>query len=195
MGDIPTEDEAREAAEAAMVAALGMTRSRQRAEELVQSAFEAVMTTRPWARSERSLARHLAGVVWSLASHEHTSQRPKMEAAAHRGWHREELGVTAASPEDKTLHRAEEETRQADAEAELEALEASLAGNDLARSVLRCRRENDAVKAADIAAKLDVPVEQVYRANEFLRDHLRTIRKKRMKVEADECPSAAQKTS
>ena len=179
MGDIPPSDEVREAYEAAMAAALGMTKSRQRAEELVQDAFEAAMTTRPWTRKDLTFKQHLVGAVWSLASHEHTSQRPRMERDAARGWHREDVGMKAPSPEDKTLHRAEEEGRQTSADAELDELDASLADNETARRVLRCRREHEMVKAADIAGKLGLPVEQVYRANEALKERLRTMRKKR----------------
>jgi DNA-directed RNA polymerase specialized sigma24 family protein len=166
-----------------MAAALAMTRSPQRAEDLVQNAVEATLTTRPWSRKERTYKQHLVGAVWSMASHEHASRRPKMDAKAHEGWHREEVGERAASPEEKTLHRAEEEGRQMDAEAELDALDASLRDNETARAVLRCRREHGLVKAGEIAAKLGLPVEQVYRANEALRDHLKTLRKKDRKDE------------
>jgi len=179
MGDAPTKDEVREAYAAAMIAALGMTKSRQRAEEIVQNAFEAVMTTRPWSRNDRPYKQHVVGAVWSLTSHEHTSKRADNEAKAAKAWQRDEPGTKARSPEDATLHRAEEEGRQTGAEAELDALDASLGDNETARRVLRCRREHDLVKAREIAEELGLPVEQVYRANESLRDHLRTLRKNR----------------
>ena len=163
-----------------------MTRSRQRAEELVQDAFEAVMTTRPWSRKERTYKHHMVGIVWSLTSHEHTSKRPKRDAETHAGWQREEAGEKAPSPEDRTLQRAEEEGKQTSAEAELDALDASLGDNETARRVLRCRREHGLVKAGDVGAKLDLPVEQVYRANEVLKDHLRTVRRRREKKDEDE---------
>lgn len=179
MGDVPTQDEAREGREAAMVAALGMTRSRQLAEELVQDAFEAVFTTRPWSRAEKTFKYHVVGVVWSLASHAFKSKDAERDAEAHEGWHREDAGVTAPSPEARTLHRADEEQKQTDAEAELAALEASFDRGDLALRVLRCRRDDGLTKAAEIADRLGVAVAAVYRANEALRDHLKTVRKQR----------------
>lgn len=186
MGDVPTNEEAREAIEAAMIAALGMTKSKQRAEELVQDAFEACLTTRPWSRKEHSFKHHLFGAVWSLTSHQNTSKRPANERAAAAGWHREEAGFAAPSPEDRTLHRAEEEGRQTSADEELDALDASLGDNEVARRVLRCRRDSEAVKAREIAEKLGLAPEQVYRANEVIRDHLRALRKKRGKDPGEE---------
>jgi hypothetical protein len=49
--------------------------------------------------------------------------------------------------------------------------------------VLRCRREHGLAKAGEIAAKLGIPVDQVYRANEVLKERLRTLRKKQKKDE------------
>jgi DNA-directed RNA polymerase specialized sigma24 family protein len=106
MRDVPTKDEVREAYEAAMAVALAMTRSKERAADLVQDAFERILTTRPWARD-----------------------------------------------------------------------------NDVARRVLRCRREHGLSKAAEIAEKLGTPVEKVYRANETLRERLRALRKDQQKEE------------
>jgi len=109
----------------------------------------------------------------------------KMEAEAARGWHREDVGKKTPSTEDKMLHRVDEESRQSAAEAELDALDASLGDNEDARRVLRCRREHELVKAREIAAKLGMKVEVVYRANEVLRDHLRAVRKRRDREKDD----------
>ena len=181
MGDIPTQQEAREGLEAAMIAAIGMTRSKQRAEDLVQDAFEAVMTTRPWSRAKRTFTEQLVGAVWSMASHEHTSKRPKKDAEAHEGFHDEEIGRHAPSPEYKTLDRAEQETRQSDAEGELDELDAAVSDNTTARDVLRCRCEHGLVKAGEIATKLGIDVDLVYTANKLLQDRLRALRKKKAK--------------
>jgi len=185
MGDVPTKEEARAALVAAMTAALGMTRSRRLAEEIVQDAFERVMTTRPWSRKERTFEQHMVGTVWSLVSHEFASKRSEHDAEAHDGFHREEAGQSAASPEDKMLDRAEQENRWASADEELDALAESVAGHPAAREVLRCRREHGLTKASEIAARIGLPVEQVYRANEVLRDHLRSLRKKRKKASGE----------
>jgi DNA-directed RNA polymerase specialized sigma24 family protein len=179
MADVPTREEVRDAIKAATAAALAITKSRQLADELVQDAFERVLTTRPWSRDKGPFDRHLVGAVSSLASHGWASKRPEQDLRAHEGFQQEVVGLTAPSPETKTLERAEEEDAQARAEAELDALEASVAGNDAAVAVLRCRREHALTKAADIAAKLGMPQPQVYRANELLRDHLQRLRKKR----------------
>ncbi len=180
-GDVPTKQEARAAFSAAMIAALGMTRSKARAEEIVQDAFEKVMTTRPWSRKDRTFEQHMVGVVWSLSNHAFTSAKPKQDAEAAEGFHREEVGTREASPEDKALERAEHEGRATGAEQELDALEAACADNTNALAVLRCRREHGLVKAGEIAEKLGMPVEQVYRANEALRERLKTLRKRREK--------------
>ncbi len=164
-----------------MAAALGITRSKPRSEEIVQDAFERVMTTRPWSRRDRSFEQHMVGVVYSLTNHAFTSAKPKQDREAHEGFQREEVGMEGASPEIKTLERAETEGRATRAEQELDELEASCTDNPTAREVLRCRREHELVKAGDIAAKLGIPVEQVYRANEALRERLKTIRKRRPK--------------
>ena len=186
MADTPTRDEVREALKAAMAAALSITRSRPQAEEVVQDAFERVLTTRPWTRSHGPFDRHLVGTVSSLVSHSRTSKRPEKDAEAHEGFHQEVVGDVAPSPEKKTLERAEEEDAQASADAELDALDASIADNEGARAVLRCRREHELTKASDIALKLGMPVDAVYRANELVRDHLRKLRKKRGKEEEEE---------
>jgi DNA-directed RNA polymerase specialized sigma24 family protein len=179
LGDTPTRDELRVALGAAMAAAMAITRSRDRADEAVQAAFEAVMTTRPWVRSKGPFDRHLAGAVRSIINHGFASKAPKKEAAASAEYQREVVGEAAPSPEDTTLDRADEESRQTNADADLDALEGSVADNAAALAVLRCRREHGLSRAGDIAEKLTMPVEQVYRANEVLKDHLKKLRRRR----------------
>jgi len=178
MADIPTRDEVRDALAAAMTVALAITRSKQRAEDFVQEAFESVLSgARPWLRDKGPFDRHLMGAVRSIVSHSRTSAQPKKDVEAQEGFHREVVGHSAPSPEDKTLHRAEEEGRQSTADSELDDLDASVADNPAARSVLRCRRAHDEpLKAGEIAKKLGLPVEQIYRANELLKEHLAKIR-------------------
>jgi len=183
MDDLPTRDEVRAAYEAAMAVALAMTRSKERSREIVQDAFERILTTRPWSRAERTFAEHAMNTVRSLVLHARVSKAGAHEKEVRADFQRDEVGHSAVSPEEKTLHRSEEEGRQSDAEEELDALANALAENAVARDVLRCRREHGLVKAGEIAAKLGIAVDQVYRANETLKERLRTLRKKPRKDE------------
>ena len=181
MADIPTREEAREAYEAAMAVAVAMMRAKEPATDLVQEAFERMLTTRPWARAQRTFAQHAMNVVRSLALHARASKAEARDKEAHEGFHREEVGYAAASPEEKILRHAEQEGRQSRTEQELDSLDAALGDNTVARAVLRCLREDGLAKAGDIAVKLGIPVQRVYRANEALREHLHALRKNQPK--------------
>jgi RNA polymerase sigma factor (sigma-70 family) len=179
MADVPTTQEVRDAYEAAMAVAVAMTRSKLRAQEIVQNAFERILTTRPWSRAERTFAQHAANTARSLVLHARISKSDAHDKEAHEGFHRHGIGHSAPSPERRTLEHAEEEGQQSEAEGELDALDATLEDNPVARQVLRCRRETELTKAGEIAAKLGIPAAQVYRANEALKERLKTLRKSR----------------
>jgi RNA polymerase sigma factor (sigma-70 family) len=181
MADVPTTTEVREAYEEAMAVAVAMTRSKVRAQEIVQDAFERILTTRPWSRAERTFAQHAANTVRSLVLHAGISKSAAHDKEAHAGFHEHGIGHSAPSAEEKTLQHTDDEARHSDAEDEVDALDATLEDNPGARQVLRCRRETELTKAGDIAAKLGIPVAQVYRANEALKERLKTLRKKREK--------------
>ncbi len=164
----------REAHRAAMVVALALTRNRSRAEDVVQDAFERVMTTRPWDPAKGSLERHLAGIVRSLVNIAHHAAAPRLEAEAQETLY-DEVGRTTGSAEEKMLDAAEVAARDAHAEGELARLGAGVANHAVASGVLRCRAEG-MEKSAEIARALDVPIDQVYRANELLSERLRKMR-------------------
>jgi len=170
----PSKEEVREAYVAAMRLAMAITRSKQRAEEVLQDAFERQLTTRRWDRCKGPYDAFMLGVVRSLLSNAHRSAVPRKEARAHEGFHDEVAGRKTESYEHQTIEHAEAAERQMDAATALERLTAAVAGNPVASGVLRSRAEG-LHKAGDIAAALGVPVEQVYRANEFLKLQLKKI--------------------
>jgi DNA-directed RNA polymerase specialized sigma24 family protein len=171
----PSKEELRDAYEAAMGLAMAITRSKQRAEEVVQDAFERLLTTRRWDRSKGPLDAHMLGAVRSLLSNAQRSAVPRKEATAHAAFHDQVAGRRTESYEHQTLEHAEAAERQESAATEVERLMAMAAEDPVALGVLRSRAEG-LRKAGDIAAKLGVPVEQVYRANEFLKLQLKKIR-------------------
>ena len=170
----PSKEEVRDAVDAAMAVALAITRSKQRAEDIVQDAFERALTTRQWDRSKGPFDRYMAGVVRSLLNIAFHSAAPEREAKAHEGFYDEVAGRRTESAEVKVLEYAEGEERDARAVEDVERLRASVEGHPVAQAVLRCR-EQGIDKAAHIARELKVPVEQVYRANELLKEHLGKI--------------------
>lgn len=172
---LPSKTEVRAAYEAALAFALRMTRSKDRAQEVVQEAFERVLTTRPWKRNV-PFEVHLIGVVRSLLDTLFHSAASRHEAEAGEGFHREVVGRSTASAEERALEHAESEMRRETAARELELLAEQVADDPVAPGVLRCRG-NGVTKAADIAKVLEVPVEQVYRANELVKGQLKKIRK------------------
>jgi RNA polymerase sigma factor (sigma-70 family) len=159
-----------------------IAKSRGGAEELVQQTFEKLMTTRRWDQS-KPLEAHVIGVMRSLVSNQLRSEKQRDDGKArrrdlaHEGFHREVSGEHTASPEERTIERAEQEARDGNAEQELGELEASVADHPLAPRVLQCRIDG-LRKAAEIAAKLGVSVDAVYRANEVLRRHLHANRRR-----------------
>ena len=170
----PSKEEVRDAVDAAMAVALAITQSRQRAEDVVQDAFERALTTRHWDRSKGPFDRYMAGVVRSLLNIAFHSAGPEREAKAHEGFYDEVAGRWTESAEVKTLEYAEAEERDARAVEDLERLRASVAEHPVAPEVLKCR-ERGIDKAAQIARELEVPVQKVYRANELLKEHLGKI--------------------
>ncbi|HEY8088176.1 MAG TPA: hypothetical protein VIF09_10035 [Polyangiaceae bacterium] len=180
-----TREELRDVYVAATRYAQSLLKSKARAEDVVQRAFEKLLTTRRWNPAGGvPLLHHMLGVVKSMVSDAFKSKAHERADRAHGEFQRD-VGEKERSPEEATLDRAETEGRQSDAESELDRLEASVSGHDLAPRVLRCRRDGK-VKASDIARELDVPVAQVYRANEMLKDHLRKIRAEGGEEESEE---------
>lgn len=172
---LPSRTEVRAAYEAALAYAIKLTRSRERAQELVQTAFDRVLSTRTWDPAKLPFDVYVIGVVRSLLNIEHRSAAPRNEAAAGEGFHQEVVGRSTPSAEDKALEHAEAEMRRERAVRDLERLGQRVADHPVAPGVLRCRGDG-IIKAADIARELGVSVEQVYRANELLKEQLKKIR-------------------
>jgi DNA-directed RNA polymerase specialized sigma24 family protein len=172
---LPSKTEVRAAYEAALTFAIKVTRSRERGQELVQAAFERMLTTRAWDPGKVPFDVHMIGIVRSLLYIEHHSAQPRNEQHAGEGFHQEVVGRSTASAEDRALEHAEAEMRREMAARQLEQLAERVADHPVAPGVLRCRTEG-VTRAADIATHLGVPVEQVYRANELLKEQLKKIR-------------------
>jgi DNA-directed RNA polymerase specialized sigma24 family protein len=172
---LPSKTEVRAAYEAALAYAIKMTRSRERAQEVVQDAFDRVLTTRPWNPDKVPFEVHMIGIVRSLLDAVFHSAAARHEAQAAEGFHAEVVGRSSLSAEDRALAHAETEMRREAAARDLERLAQRVADHPVAPGVLRCRGDG-ITKAADIARELGVPVEQVYRANELLKEQLRKIR-------------------
>ncbi len=149
--------------------------SRAAAEDIVQRTFESLLTTRRWNPAAAPLAKHVTNIVRSLIHHHYESKASQRERLARDGFQREVTGEHAPSAEESLFDRAEEAERQARAAREAAELEARVAGNSVAHGALRCRREG-LERPADIALALNVSVEQVYRATQHLRYHLKRIR-------------------
>jgi DNA-directed RNA polymerase specialized sigma24 family protein len=185
MSDVATKEELREALEAATAFAVSMTRSKARADDLVQQAFEAFLTgERSWQRDKLPFKVFLIGAVRSMLSHERRDEAGGNGVRAEKDFQRDIVGKKAPSPEAKTLERAEEEGKQTAADATLDAIDAALGDNETARAVLRCRGKSEVpMKAGAIAKELELPVDDVYRANELIKDHARKSRAKTTKTE------------
>ncbi len=178
---LPT-DEFNRAWRDATIMARSITKSRARADDVMSTVLQLLLTTRRWDPARGPLFRHLTGALKSVLSNEHTSKAPEREALVHEAYHREVRPLYDGSAEDMMLERAEEEAESARAEqrraaaaSALARLEARVRGHEVARGVLRCKSEG-IEKAADIAVALGVPVAQVYRAMEMLKYHLTKIR-------------------
>jgi DNA-directed RNA polymerase specialized sigma24 family protein len=163
--------------ELAYSVALAITKSKPRSDDLVQTTFERLLTTRSW-DGMKPIEVHVIGIVKSLISNQHKSKTSKRSAEAHEGFHREVIGTDSPSPEDKTIEYAADAKRQSDASTELEELSTRVSAHPLAQRVLQ-RRIEGLSKAADIAHALGVSVDEVYRANDVLRRNLRALRKSR----------------
>jgi DNA-directed RNA polymerase specialized sigma24 family protein len=171
----PSKEDLRAAYVAAMAFALALTRSKARAQDVVQDAFERLLTTRPWDPSKGPLDAHMMGIVRSLLNIARRSASARNEARAHEEYHAEVVGRQTESAEHETLEHAGAEERRTAAATVLEQLTARVAAHPVAPGVLRCRAEG-LQKAGDIATALGVPVDQVYRANELLKEQLQKIR-------------------
>jgi DNA-directed RNA polymerase specialized sigma24 family protein len=157
--------------------ALSITKSKQRAEVTTQIAFERLLTTRQW-DGRATIELHVIGIVKSLLSIEHASKKEKHDEEAHEGFHQEVVGHATPSTEQSMLEHDADDSRQRGAKDELVALRERVVKHPLAPRVLDKRIEG-MTKAADIAAALDVSVDDVYRANDVLHRALQALRGKK----------------
>jgi DNA-directed RNA polymerase specialized sigma24 family protein len=169
--------------ELAYSVAMAITKSKERSDVIVQTAFERLLTTSRW-DGKKPIDVHVAGIVKSVASNLYKSEKSTRKVEAHDGFHREVVGTSHPSTEDAIIESAEDDERQESVTSELDELAAACAGHPLAPRVLQVRIETGG-KASDIARALGVSSDDVYRANDVLRRNLRAIRKRRGRGEED----------
>jgi DNA-directed RNA polymerase specialized sigma24 family protein len=171
----PSDQEKRSAYRAAVQLADSITHSSDRARDVVQEAFLRTLSTRPWRADDVTFEDHMLGIVRSLLNIEHRSAARRNASLAADGFHREVVGYRTESAEADHLEHEHWARRDADAASLYEKLAAAIAHHPVAPEVLRCVLDGNH-KAADVAERLGVPVEKVYRANEVIKDNLRRIR-------------------
>src|SRR5581483_4152008 len=110
----PSDKEKRYAYRAAVQLAASITRSSDRARDVVQEAFLRTLTTRPWRADDVTFEDHMLGIVRSLLNIEHRSAARRSEALAADGFHREVIGHHTGSAEDDLLEREYWALRDAD---------------------------------------------------------------------------------
>src|SRR5579864_4102143 len=124
----------RELFELAYSVAMAITKSKDRADVVVQMSFERLLTTSRW-DGKKPIDVHVAGIVKSVASNQYKSQKSARKAEAHDGFHREVVGTRSASTEDVMLEGAQDNARQDSASSELDELAAKCADHPLAPRV------------------------------------------------------------
>jgi DNA-directed RNA polymerase specialized sigma24 family protein len=152
-----------------------LARSNDLADELTQTAFELLHTTRRWDPNAKvPLARHLLGIVKSTLSHRRTSKAPEHEAEAVDGFTRER-GDTSGSAEDAHVARDDSEDNRVNATRVIDSLRGRLAEHPVALARLGLVAEG-IDKPAEQARRLKVSVEEIYRAREVTQYHMNRIR-------------------
>jgi DNA-directed RNA polymerase specialized sigma24 family protein len=169
-----SKDEFRAIWRSATQVALRFTKSKLRADELMSDVYEKLVTKRLWSGKE-PLEEHLIGIMKSLLYIQRRSKKGEREVEAQKGFQREVRPEVVASVEEAAIETGDAAEREADATRELEELQRRAAKHPVMSGVLRCKAAGTH-KAADIAVALNVPVQQVYRAIELLKDHMQRMR-------------------
>jgi hypothetical protein len=168
-----------EAFEAALLFAARRLKSLPRARVLVSDVYTKLTRTRRWDPARGPLLRHVLGAVRSELSNQNTSKAPERESEAAEGFHREVRPDRVESPEELQLDHGEAARRRERAARELEQLAERVANLPVASAILRLQADEGMHKPAELAAALNVPQREIYRALEMLRYHLKKIREVR----------------
>jgi hypothetical protein len=162
--------------EEALIIATRMTQSPARARELLSLLYQKLTTTRRWDATRAPLRPFVVYTLRRLMQSERAEGYSARERKANEGYHREIRPERVGSAEEMNLEKAEADRREAVAIRELAELERRIADLPLAKRIVEAHRERDFAKPSDLAAHLQEPVENVYRAQEMLRYHLKKIR-------------------
>ena len=159
-----------------------MSVSEERIQKIVHDTYYKLLTTRRWDPAKGKVTTWFLGAIRSEISHLITGDKKESrEQAAGEGFYREEQRPYIPSVEQDLVERDEQRERadasRKDAASDAAELHARIAEHPLTPKVLECVGEG--LEPAETAARLKVPVAQVYAAIKLIKYHLARIREKR----------------
>jgi len=163
--------------------------SEERIETIVHDTYYKLLTTRRWDPAKGKVTTWFLGAIRSEISHLITGDKKEgRDQAAAEGFYREQQRPYIPSVE-QVVDEADEEregaaARRKDAASDAAELRIRLADHPLTPKVLACIGEG--LEPAEIAARLNVPVAQVYAAIKLIKYHLARIREKRRGSHGDD---------
>ena len=159
-----------------LAVAMKLTHSKAQAEDLTQTVFERLASTRRLEADvpREEAVRHALGVLKSVLSAERASARSQRERERIVGGEWAADSTAGHSAEVLTLERARRERDEGRASRRVAALRARLAGHPLELAVLD-RMQDDMTKAAAIAEELERPVKDIYEALARIRRYMKSI--------------------
>jgi DNA-directed RNA polymerase specialized sigma24 family protein len=159
-----------------LAVAMKLTHSKAQAEDLTQTVFERLASTRPLEADvpREEAVRHALGVLKSVLSAERASARSQRERERIVGGEWAAASTAGHSAEVLSLERARRERDEGLASRRVAALRARLAGHPLELAVLD-RMQDDVTKAAAIAEELERPVKDIYEALARIRRYMKSI--------------------
>jgi DNA-directed RNA polymerase specialized sigma24 family protein len=158
-------------------------RPRDVAQELVHDAWILLSTTKRWDPSRLSLERWFMLVLRNLINdlYEWDANLDPETAAQYRGYEQGERFAETMPPEDVLVereHRAERARHAPFHIAQIEAIEAAVAKHPVAAAILHeWKTAGCDLKPQQLADRLGLSVNQIYRAKEVIQYHAKQIRK------------------
>ena len=148
-----------------LAVAMKLTHSKAHAEDLTQTVFERLASTRPLEADvpREEAVRHALGVLRSVLSAERASARSQRERERIVGGESAAASTAGHSAEVLSLERARRDGEEGRASRRVAAVRARLAGHPLELAVLD-RMQDGVTKAAALAAELERPVKDISEA-------------------------------